>query len=582
MDKYTSTYVFKRLVLNYIYPHRYKIFVAIFFMILVALSYTAIVKLVAPAIDKVLISQDKDMMVLLPLAILGLSIFKGGADFYQYYIIKSVGQRILCDMQIILYEHLLKSDIAFITSQSSARLISRFTNDIALMRNAVSHLLVGFAKHLLTVSFLIILMFNLQPSLTCLIFIVFPLAIYPIQQNGRRMRALSNEAQNEMGNYTVKLDEAFSSIKIVKSYMAENFESDRAKNIVEQIYKIYKKTMKYDALTGPIMETLSGIAIATIIIYGGYMVSSGNATPGTIFAFVTAFVSAYRPFKSLVSLNLNFQETITSATRVFKVLDQEPLIENKNTGIDIDFSNSDIEFRNVSLNFGSKKVLHDINLKIAANSKIAIVGRSGEGKTSIANLLLRFYEASSGDIYINNIKIQDINLKSLRSQTSIVTQDTYLFEGTIASNISYSSAIYSMEEIIDAAKAASAHDFIMSLKDGYDTVIDHTGSILSGGQKQRIAIARAFLKNAPILILDEATSGLDPETEKQVKDSIYNLCKNRTTIIITHRLHTIENTDHIYVIKNGKIVENGTHKSLINGNGEYESLTKKLKSSGKK
>jgi subfamily B ATP-binding cassette protein MsbA len=575
-DKYKTKEVLKRLLKNHVSPYKNKIYLAMFFMFIVALCAAGIVKFVEPAIDKIFLEKDRTMLYILPIGMVILSATKGIAEYFQNYLIKSVGQRILSDLQIELYAHLLKSDIDFIHSQSSARLISRFTNDISLMRGAVSNLLVGLARHFLTVLFLIILMFNLEPVLSTIIFVIFPLAIYPILKNGRKIRNLAFSAQEELGNYTAKLDETFESIKIVKSFQAEKFESGRARKYIEHIYDLYRSSAKYDALTSPIMETLSGLAIAAILIYGGYMVSDGKTTPGALLAFISAFVSAYRPYKSLIAFNVNFQEGIASATRLFKVLDHKPQIEDSVDGIDIKIQKADIKFKDVYFSYGNKQVLKCLNLEIANNSTIAIVGMSGEGKTSIANLLLRFYERHSGEITINGYDISKIKLENLRSQISLVTQDTHLFDATVEENIKYNITSATEKDVIYSAKAASAHDFIMTLPEGYKTIIGPKGKSLSGGQRQRLALARAFLRDSPILILDEATSSLDPHTEQEIKSSIQLLCKNRTTIIITHRLNTIENVDNIFVVKNGCIVESGIHKDLIEKKGEYFTLYQKM------
>ena len=572
---YQTTEVLKRLIVNYVKPYRFQLYLAIFFMVLNALCGAGLVKLVQPAMDQVFLNKDRNMLMMVPLMMLGFSIGKGVAEYFQNYIIKYVGQRILSDLQIVLYKHLLKSDIAFIYSQSSARLISRFTNDITLMRGAVSNVLVGVAKHLLTVLFLIGIMFSLQPTISCIVFFVFPIAIYPIQKNGKKIRKLAYSAQEELGNYTAKLDETFQSITVVKSYRAECFESKMAKSYIDRIFELYKSTARYDALTSPIMEILSGLAIAFVIVYGGHLVIEGQTTPGALFAFITAFVSAYRPYKSLVTFNVNLQEGVAAANRLFKVLDQEPKIREDISAEKLNCKDATIEFKAVDLAFGEKKALNHMSLVIKPNSCIALVGRSGEGKTSIANLLLRFYDPTSGAIFINNQDIKHARLSSLRGQIALVTQDTHLFDATVAENIAYNMPKCTKAEIEKAAKAASAHDFIMNLPEGYQTIIGHQGRSLSGGQRQRLAIARAFLKDAPILILDEATSSLDPQTEQEIKNAIEVLCKNRTTIIITHRLSTIEHVDNIYVVKNGKIVENGAHKALLSSKGEYYKLYNK-------
>lgn len=578
MNEYNAKEVLQRLIYNYVRPYKSRIFLAIFFMIIVAICVAIIVGIVEPIIDKAFLNKDKTMLYYLAFTMVLVSTIKGVAEFFQNFLIKTVGQRILSNIQIELYEHLLKSDIEFIHSQSSARLISRFTNDITLMRGAVSNLLVGVAKHFLTVLFLIILMFIKEPTLSCAIFFVFPIAIYPIQRNGKRIRKLATSAQEQLGNYTAKLDETFNSIKVVKSYQAEELEAKRAKTFIEHIFELYKNTAKYDALTSPIMETLSGIAIATIILYGGYLVAEGKTTTGALFAFMAAFVSAYRPYKSLVSFNINLQEGVAAASRLFNVLDQKPYIFEDTKAKDLDCKNASIELRNVILDFNTKRALDNLSLKIEPNSKIALVGKSGEGKTSIANLLLRFYDPTSGMVLINNTDIKTAKLSSIRSQISLVSQDTLLFDASIGENIAYNMQGATQKEIEEAARAASAHEFITNLPNGYDTIIGPQGRTLSGGQRQRLAIARAFLKNSPIIILDEATSSLDAETERDIKHAIDRLSANRTTIIITHKLNIIEDANMIYVVKHGKIVENGTHSELINHRQEYAALYKKQSS----
>lgn len=577
-DDYKSLEVIKRLYSNYVKKYLKQIIIALVFMIVVAICTALIVSIIKPAIDDVFIRNDKNKLFSLSIFIVTITVTKGFAEYFQSYMIKSVGQRILSDLQIVLYSHLINSDIYYLDSQSAGKLISRFTNDIMLIRGAVSNILVGITKHFFSVVFLIILMFNLEFKLSFFVFFVFPIAIYPVQKIGRKMRVLSSSAQEELGNYTAKLDETFNTIKILKSFQAEKFEVDRASKYIEKIYNIYKKSAKFEALTSPIMETLSSLAIGAIIILGGHAVMTGTSTPGSLLAFIGAFISAYRPFKSLLLFNNNLQEGIAAAKRLFDTLDNKPIIENetnKTDGANIDCSNIEIKFENVELKFNSKIALQNLNLVIKAKNRIALVGKSGEGKTSIANLLLRFYDTTSGVIKIGDINIMDINLANLRKQIALVTQDTMLFDATVHENIAYSIGNASRTEIEEAAKKAQAHDFICKLPEGYETIIGSQGKTLSGGQRQRIAIARAFLKNAPILVLDEATSSLDPSTEQDILQAIKELCFNRTTIIITHRLNTIKDVDMIYLVKNGKIVESGTHEKLIKDNGHYYELYNK-------
>lgn len=577
-----SSAVIKRLLVNHVKPYKSEIFIAIFFMVVVATCSAAVVWLTKPAIDKILVARNMRMLVIIPLLMLGVYVIKGIAEYYQGYLIKYVGQKILTDMQIQMYEHLLYADLAYVQSQSSGRLISRFTNDIILMRGAVSNMLVGCAKYFLSVVFLIIIMFSLEPFLSMFVFLAFPIAIYPVQKLGRKMRRITGDAQEELSNYTVRLDETFQSIKIIKSFCAEKIESVRAKEITTKILTFYKKSAMLDSLTSPVMEFLCGLAIACVLWYGGFQVISGDMTIGELFTFIAAFVSAYRPFKSLVSLNVNLQEGLAAANRIFNILDTKPLIQDNANALKPDFGCPEIFFEKITLNFEEKEAIKLVNLKIEKAKTYAIVGKSGSGKTSLANLLVRFYDPTEGRVLINSNDIKDISVTHLRNQIAMVSQDTILVDASIAENIAYGNLAATRQEIIDAAKHADADEFISKLVDGYDTVIGIGGYTLSGGQKQRLAIARAFLKNSPIMLFDEATSALDPESEQSIVHSFTNLRKGKTTLIITHRLASIRDVDKIIVMKNGEIEEQGTHEELINLKSEYYKLhNKQLKEKAK-
>lgn len=577
-----SSAVIKRLLVNHVKPYKSEIFIAIFFMVVVAMCSAAVVWLTKPAIDKILVARNMRMLVIIPLLMLGVYVIKGIAEYYQGYLIKYVGQKILTDMQIQMYEHLLYADLAYVQSQSSGRLISRFTNDIILMRGAVSNMLVGCAKYFLSVVFLIIIMFSLEPFLSMFVFLAFPIAIYPVQKLGRKMRRITGDAQEELSNYTARLDETFQSIKIIKSFCAEKIESVRAKEITTKILTFYKKSAMLDSLTSPVMEFLCGLAIACVLWYGGFQVISGDMTIGELFTFIAAFVSAYRPFKSLVSLNVNLQEGLAAANRIFNILDTKPLIQDNANALKPDFGCPEIFFEKITLNFEEKEAIKLVNLKIEKAKTYAIVGKSGSGKTSLANLLVRFYDPTEGRVLINSNDIKDISVTHLRNQIAMVSQDTILVDASIAENIAYGNLAATRQEIIDAAKHADADEFISKLVDGYDTVIGIGGCTLSGGQKQRLAIARAFLKNSPIMLFDEATSALDPESEQSIVHSFTNLRKGKTTLIITHRLASIRDVDKIIVMKNGEIEEQGTHEELINLKSEYYKLhNKQLKEKAK-
>lgn len=580
--KLKSSLIITRLVKEHVMPYKGKFMVAIIFMVVSAVCAASVVWLVQPTIDRVFIEHEHNMLLIMPLAIFFIYLIKGIAEYFQSYIIKYVGQKILTNLQMKMYEHLLFADYLFLQSQSSGRLISRFTNDIMLMRGAVSNLLVGCAKHFLSIIFLIIVMFKLEPFLSAFVFLAFPFAIYPIQKLGRRMRAVTGDAQEELGHFTSRLDEVFFSIKIIKSFCTEHEEAEKAKGITDRILAFYKKSAKFDSLSSPVMEVLTGIAVACVLWYGGYSVIQGSMTTGALFAFITAFISAYRPFKSLVSFNVNLQEGVAAANRVFNVLDLLPAIQDINKPLKPKWTCPNIEFKNIELKFDEDKIaIKSLDLKIEAGKTYALVGRSGSGKTSAANLLIRLFDPTQGEITINGDNIKNISLKHLRSQIAMVTQETMLFDASIAENIAYGSKNASKAEIIAAAKAADAHEFISSLSNGYDTKIGVFGSSLSGGQKQRLSIARAFLKDAPILLLDEATSALDSRSERSVITALSRLRKGRTTLIITHRLSSIIDADQIIVMRQGKIAEQGSHKELLGLQKEYHKLyNKELKETG--
>jgi subfamily B ATP-binding cassette protein MsbA len=574
--EYSGASVIRRLVHEYVKPYSSRVLCAVFFMVVVAACSATVVHLVKPAIDQIFITKDPNMLIFLPSIMAGVYCIKGVAEYYQNYLVKSTGQIILTDLQMQMYKHLLELDVGMIQSQSSGRLISRFTNDISLMRGAVSELLVGCAKHLLSVIFLICIMFRLEPILSSIVFIAFPIAIYPIQKLGKKIRKVSGKAQEELGNYTAKLDETFHAIKVVKSFQGEEVEAKRASKIASNILEFYKNTAKSDAMVAPIMEILSGCAIGGIVWYGGLLVLRGETTPGALFAFITAFVSAYRPFKSLVSLNVNLQEGIAAARRVFNILDTKPKIANAENAIDISFDGADIAFENVLLEFDGKSALNFINLNIQNGKTTAIVGRSGSGKTSIGNLLVRFYDPNEGKILLNGIDLNNIKIECLRSNIALVTQDTVLFDTTVAQNIGYGIEEEKINDhitkIIECAKIANADEFIQKLPDRYMTKIGTHGFSLSGGQRQRLSIARAFFKNSQVLIFDEATSALDSNSEKLVLNSLLQLRKSKTNIIITHRLCGIACADRIIVLLDGKLKEQGSHQELMAQKGEYYNL----------
>ncbi|AVP88090.1 multidrug resistance protein [Candidatus Phycorickettsia trachydisci] len=566
-------YILKRLVKNHIRPYFKELLLASILMVVVALCAAALVQIVKPAFDNIFYSSDRSMLFILPLSIIAVQCIKALAEFAQEYLVRSTGQKILIDLQVLLFEHLMHSDLSFIRSQPPGKFISRFTNDIQLMKSAVSSLLVGIAKNLLMVVFLVIMMFKMDPTLSIIVFFVFPVAIYPVQQIGRRMRNTVYAMQEKLSDYTATLDEVFLSIEVVKSYMGENLEISKAKEHMKEIYKISRRSILLDCLTSPMTEALSGVALAVILFYGGWQIINQTSTPGAVISFITAFVAAYRPFKDILSLNVRLQEGIAASKRLFEILDTKPTIIDIPSAIDVKLGNPNIYFENVNLEITDKHILNDVTFEIPAGKITAIVGQSGSGKTSIINLLLKFYEPTSGKILLGNHSIRDIKTDSLRAQIALVSQSVLLFDTSVLENIRYTMDA-DEEAVIKASKDALADEFVKQMSQGYESQIGFQGTKLSGGQRQRLSLARAFVKKAPILILDEATSSLDSQNEEAILDSIKN--KKQTIIIVTHKLSSIKDADNIIVLKDGMVVGQGKHDELLKDNIHYAEMYNKV------
>jgi subfamily B ATP-binding cassette protein MsbA len=572
-DKYSTKELLLRLTRDYVKKQTCQILLAMLFMVVVAVCNAIHIQMIVPAIDDVLTKHNKNVLYLLASVIIVIGVLKATGEYLQAFLVRNIGQRILTDIQIDLYNHLLKADLATINELSSSKIISRFTNDIALMRYAISNLALGTTKHLFSVIAIIFMMYELDAKMTLYSLFVFPATLYPIVIIGRKIRSFALKTQEELANYTSRLDENFSNIKIIKSYVNEEYESKKAKSLIEHIFGLYKNLNKLDSLNAPIVELASGLFMAFIFIYGGSGVIDGRMSTGTFFAFLTAFVSAYRPFKSLVRLNMNIQEVFTATKRIYQVLDTKSQITESDHAREFILQNdSKIRFDNVSLDFGARPALGSLSFEIEANKTTAIVGMFGSGKTSIANLLVRFYDPTSGDIYIDNQNFKDIKLESLRSNIALVTQDNITFDCNIADNIAYGRMSATNKEIMSVAKNTNIDDFISKLPNGYKTQVGSFGEDLSGSQKQLIAISRALIKDAEILLLDEATSALDQQTECQITKKIKELRAGKTNIVIAHRLASITDADKIIVMKDGTVVEEGTHEALLEIKGHYHML----------
>ncbi len=570
---YKTTQLLKRVLHEHVLPYRQRLFIAIACMVTVAATTALNAWMLQPALDKIFIDQDRTMLVIIPFCVLLVGVTGAAANYGNIICMRYLGQRITSDMQIRLFKHLMTSDIGLFQSHSSSRLISRFTNDITLMRNAFSSVLTSLTKESLTMVFLIGVMIYQNYRMAGLAMPIFLFAIYPLIRLGKNLRKLSRRTQAQLGDFTSVLDEAFQGVRTVKSYNREEYEIARATTLVESLFTLYFRAARAQAAATPMMETMSAISIATVIWYGGFQVLNHQITTGAFFSFIAAFFMAYKPVRSMTGMNGTLQEGLAAASRLFDVIDTPATITDKPNAKPLDIAHGHITYDHVSFQYGENTAgVSGISLDIPAGKKVALVGLSGGGKSTLMNLLLRFYDVNAGSISIDGQDIRDVTQSSLRAAMSFVPQESMLFDDTIRANIAYGRFDATDEEIFEAARNAAAHDFITDMKEGYDTVIGSHGIRLSGGQRQRIAIARAMLKNAPILLLDEATSALDNESERSIQQALATLMQGRTTLVIAHRLSTIAGADVIYVVEAGHIIESGSHQSLMNQKGKYHQL----------
>mgnify|MGYP003692587003 CR=1 FL=1 len=563
----------RRLIKDYVHPYFGRIGIAMIFMAIVAGTTAFSAWLMESIVDDVFFAKDRAMLWLVGSAILITFITKGIANYIQATLMSHVGLRVIADCQNRLYAHLAHMDLAFFHNTPTGTLLSRFTIDISAMRAVVSSVLTSLGKDLLSLIGLVAVMFIQDGKLAGVSIIVFVTAIYPIIRLGRRTRKVTANTQKETGLLTTLLEQTIQGIRVVKSYGMESYEKGRVAVIIERIFQLSFKAARVRALSSPIMETLGGVAIAFVVIYGGYRVIEGATTPGSFFSFITAFLLAYEPMKRLANLNITMQEGLAGAQRYFSVIDIESEIREKENATDLSVTQGAINFKNVSFSYTpGHGALSDVSLNVPAGQTVALVGPSGAGKSTILNLIPRFYDIDQGHVKIDGTDVRDTTLASLHQHIALVSQEITLFDDTIRANIAYGRAGASEDDIISAAKNAAAHEYITQLPNGYDTIVGEQGVKLSGGQRQRLAIARAMLKNAPILLLDEATSALDSESERQVQTALHGLMKGRTSLVIAHRLSTVMDADIIYVIDKGHVVEHGKHDELLKQDGIYARL----------
>jgi subfamily B ATP-binding cassette protein MsbA len=563
----------RRLTTQFIARHTGTIVLAFVCMGLGAGSTALRAWLMQPALDRIFIGHEASLLVVIAGAGLILAVVKGFADYGDTVLMNRVGQRVITDVQAALYARLIRADLAYFNANASGTLISRFTNDVLLLRNAAANALAAIGKDAVTVVFLMALMFYEDWLLALASCFVFPAAIRPIVRIGRRMRRVSANTQIEVGQLTTLLSQTFQGARHVKAYGMEAYEEGRAATLFERIFRLVDRASRTRARASPLMEALGGAAVAVVIAYGGYQVINGARSPGAFFSFITALLLAYQPLKAIANLNASLQEGLAAAQRIFEVLDTEPRVRDVPGARPLTVTGGEIRFDRVRFGYQPHAVaLDDVTLTIPAGSTVALVGPSGAGKSTVLNLIPRFYDASSGSIAIDGQDVRAVSLASLRGNLALVAQESSLFDDTVRANIAYGRLSASDAEIEAAATAAGADRFIAELPQGYDTLVGEHGTRLSGGQRQRIAIARAMLKDAPILLLDEATSALDNESERQVQTALRRLMQGRTTLVIAHRLSTIVSADLICVMDHGRIVESGKHGQLLARAGLYARL----------
>jgi len=541
-------------------------------MLVVGASTSATAFLVKPVLDDIFLKQDLYMLKIIPIVVIIIYLLRGFANYCHLYLMNYVGQSIITGLRNTLYNKIQDLPLSFFHKEKTGALMSRVTNDVNIIKSMVSNAVTGGLKDAFTIACLTIVIFYRDWKMAIFAFIILPIAFFPIVEIGRRVRKVSTGCQESMADMSSFLHETFFGNKIVKAFGMESYEKERFFTKTLNLFRLEMKAVIARSLTAPIMEFLGGLGVAFIIWYGGSKVIAGTSTAGTFFSFMAAVIMLYEPVKKLSRLNNSIQQGLAAADRVFDIIDKESNIIERHNPVDIKLGLHAVTFKNVFFKYDNAMVLKNINLDVKAGEILALVGMSGGGKTSLVNLIPRFYDITEGAILIDGIDIRKASISSLRHQIAIVTQDPILFNDTIRNNIAYGNKNASNKDIEMAAKAAYAYNFIQRLPDNFDASLGELGGRLSGGEKQRICIARALLKNAPILILDEATSSLDSEAETLVQKALENLMKGRTTFVIAHRLSTISYAQRIIVIVDGKIVEEGNHDELIARQGEYYKL----------
>jgi len=569
--------ILQRLYKEYVRKHLKKILIALVLSIIVAGSTSGIAWLLDPAVKKIFIEQDKVFSWSIPILIIVAFTSKGLSLYFARINIIRVGEEVAGALQKKIARNILTSDIQTLDNRHSGKYISNIMFDAHQIQNLVSTGVLNLMKDSFSVIALVSLMFYQNWKLALFAILMMPLAIILAKSLGKRIGKATSKAGESSGNLTSFLTEIFKGSKMIRIYQKENEENEKASDVIDDLVEKNIKIGSVIIRATPIMEALTGFMIAGFIVFSGQLIASGEIGVNNFFSFLAAMMLAYQPIRSLATINMAAYQGAAAFKRISNIIDKEIKIREISDAPKLMISNSDIEFNNVGFKYESinEKAINNISFKIKGNTMTAFVGHSGAGKSTIINLLPRFYDPQEGSIEIDNQNICNVSLRSLRENLSMVSQDVILFDDSIKNNIAYAKESASNEDIINACKFAAADEFIEKLPKGYDTLVGENGVRLSGGQKQRISIARAVLKESPIILLDEATSSLDSESEQKVQNAINNLTKNKTTLVIAHRLSTIHNADKIFVMRNGKVINSGNHKFLIENCEEYKSLYKK-------
>jgi len=561
-------------LLNFLKPYRGRVAIAMACMVVLAACTAATAWALKPALDEALSGQNPKLIYLIPLLVIVLYIIKGAAYYGQAYIMGFVGQRVIYDLRNSIYDHLARQSLEFFAHRKVGEMLARITYDVTLVQAAVSTSVTALMRDSVSIVFLAGVVLYQDWKLAAIAILVFPLVVYPIARFGRKMRHASFDGQVSMGHLSSLVEETVGGIRVVKAFGMEDYERGRFQRLTGDFLHHQMRVLRVNALSFPIMELLAGFGIAGVLLYGGMRVASGETTAGTLVSFLAALIMLYEPVKRLSRANNEIQQGLAAAERVFEVLDERVAVEDAPDATVMPAFAQRIRYQQVVLQYPEtdKPVLRDVTFDVAVGDVVALVGRSGAGKTTLVNLLPRFMDVSDGAVTIDGRDVRGLTQASLRAQMAMVTQEVILFNDTVASNIAYGLDDATQENIEAVAKAANAHDFILGLPQGYDTLIGERGVILSGGQRQRLSLARALLKDAPILILDEATCSLDAEAERLVQQAIDRLMQGRTVIVIAHRLSTIRHASRIVVLDGGCVAQTGTHAELLAAGGLYKEL----------